>query len=96
MNYVLYGLGAYLILGIVLTRFVFTGASAPRFRFSDFAIGAVIMPVVCVAMLLFILFEKLWARLLIALDFDPPENLRAGPGDLGDPGSPDSDSSETK
>ncbi len=37
------------------------------------------MPVLLVLALLMMLFEKLWARLLVLLDFDPPENMRAGP-----------------
>lgn len=44
------------------------------------------MPLVLLLALLLTLFEKAWARLLIALDFDPPENMRAGPdtSDSGD------------
>ena len=79
MNYVLYGVLAYLALGIFLTRSILMIAPTIRTRFRDYAVGAVLMPVLLLFALLLSLFEKLWARLLIALDYEPPENMRAGP-----------------
>jgi hypothetical protein len=93
MTYVLYGALAYLVIGAGLTRLIFSGPGTPRGTFKDFVIGSLIIPVVSVALLIFILFEKLWARLLIALDYEPPENMRAGP--LEPPGQ-DSDSPKSK
>ena len=84
MNYVLYAISAYLVLGIILTRSVLRTRTF-RLRFSDVALGAVVMPVLSLAMLLCVLFEDIWKRLLIALDFDPPEEMRAGPAAPGSP-----------
>ena len=81
MTYTLSGIAAYLVLGAILTYSVFREMRRPRRRFRDFALGSVLMPILLVLLLLFILFEKLWARLLIVLDFDPPEDMRAGPAE---------------
>jgi len=50
-----------------------------RMRFWDLALGAVVMPVLSVFLFLCVLTEDLWKRLLIALDYNPPEEMRAGP-----------------
>ena len=80
MNYVYFGILAYLVLGVVLTRSVLR-APRRRMRFWDIALGAVVIPVLSLVLFLFILCEDAWKRLLIALDFDPPEEMRAGPKD---------------
>lgn len=86
MKYFLFALSAYLVLGLYLTRSILKTAPTIKLRFKDYAIGAFLMPLVLLLALLLTLFEKAWARLLIALDFDPPENMRAGPdtSDSGD------------
>jgi hypothetical protein len=75
--YVLAGILAYLVLGIILTRYA--AASTMRMKFRDAALGAFFMPVLTACLLLFIFLEKAWKRILIALHFDPPEEMRAGP-----------------
>ncbi len=80
MTYVVFSIvGAYLVLGLCLTRY----ATAPnmRMKFRDVILGAAFMPVLLAFMLLCIFFEKAWKRLLVALAFDPPEEMRAGPDD---------------
>lgn len=78
MDYILLGiLAVYLITGIVLTRSVLRPNR--RLRLREVALGALFMTVLFVFLLLCILFEDLWKRLLIALDFNPPEEMRAGP-----------------
>ena len=92
MYYVLSAVGAYLLIGLILTYNVLVMPSRRR-RLWDIALGAVIMPVLALALLLFALFEELWKRLLIALDYNPPEEMRAGPKppseDGGDGAKPD-------
>lgn len=78
MNYVLIALGAYLVVGVILTYNVLK-IPRRRPRFWDVAVGAVIMPVLSAVLFLCVLFEPLWKRLLIALDYNPPEEMRAGP-----------------
>ncbi|MBY0510784.1 MAG: hypothetical protein K2P94_11635 [Rhodospirillaceae bacterium] len=78
MNYVLIAAGAYLVVGVVLTYNVLK-IPRRRLRFWDVAVGAVIMPVLSAVLFLCVLFEPLWKRLLIALDYNPPEEMRAGP-----------------
>ena len=82
MNYTLFGILAYLVLGVVLTRSVLR-IPRRRLRLRDMALGALFMPVLFVILLLSIFFEDLWKRLLIALDFNPPEEMRAGPDSPG-------------
>ena len=83
MTYILYGiLAAYLIAGLILTRTVLRPNR--RLRYYEVALGAVFMPILFIFLLLCIFFEDLWKRLLIALDFDPPEEMRAGPKDPSD------------
>ncbi len=69
----------YLLIGVVLTRSVSTRGPTLRISFRDVVVGAVLMPVVFLLALVCIAFEELWARLLIALDYEPPEEMRAGP-----------------
>lgn len=78
MIYVVLAVAAYLVLGVVLTWSLLKGTTR-RFRFRDAVLGAVFMPVLFVLLLLFELLEGVWERLLILLDFDPPEEMRAGP-----------------
>lgn len=79
-------IAAYLITGLFLARSVLR-VPRKRMRLRDLALGAVVMPVLSTFLFLCIVFEAWWKRLLIALDYDPPEEMRAGP-DL--PGKKDS------
>jgi len=79
MNYALYALAAYLILGLYLTYVVMSGMHRRKWKFRDWLLGAVAMPMVILAGLLCELFEKLWARLMKVLDLEPPEEMRPGP-----------------
>jgi hypothetical protein len=78
MNYVYAAIFAYLVVGLILSRNVLA-IPRRRMRFWDLMIGAVVMPVLSLILFLSILFEDLWKRLLIALDYNPPEEMRAGP-----------------
>jgi len=78
MNYTLIAIGAYLVVGIMLTR-VILRIPRRRLRFRDMVIGAVAMPVLFLALLFLTFLEDAWKRLLIVLDFTPPEEMRAGP-----------------
>jgi len=78
MNYVYYAILAYLVVGLILTRKVLR-IPRRRMRFWDVAMGAVVMPVLSFALFVCVLSEDLWKRILILLDFDPPEEMRAGP-----------------
>lgn len=77
MIYVLGAVAAYLALGFILTRYV--TAPSLRMKLSDAFLGAFFMPVIMAGLLLCTLYEAAWKRLLIALAFDPPEEMRAGP-----------------
>tara|TARA_R110000868_G_scaffold49259_2_gene158871 strand:+ start:945 stop:1226 length:282 start_codon:yes stop_codon:yes gene_type:complete len=79
MNWTYIGIAAYLALGAFLTHLILMEMHRPRRRIRDFALGAVLAPILLVVLLLLLLFEKLWARLVIILDLEPPENMRAGP-----------------
>lgn len=82
MTYILYGLAAaYLIFGAVLTHSVIAGMHNRRGKIRDWLLGIVFMPIVFVFGLICIGLEKLWARLLIVLDLERAEELRAGPKD---------------
>ena len=83
MNYVWWGIAAYLAVGMVLTLKVLR-IPRRRMRLRDLALGAVVMPVLSTALFLCVLFEDLWRRLIIVLDLDPPEEMRAGPKDPSD------------
>lgn len=76
--YIFLGAVAYVALGLVLTRVLLKGTSQ-RFRVRDAVLGAAFMPILFVFLFLFEALEGLWERLLIALDYDPPEEMRAGP-----------------
>jgi hypothetical protein len=78
MTYVLLAILAYLVVGLIMTRNILV-MPRRRPRFWDLAVGAVVMPVLSVVLFLSILAEDLWKRLLIVLDFNPPEEMRAGP-----------------
>ena len=88
MYYLYAAIFTYLVVGLILTRSVLRAPSR-RMRCWDVARGAVVMPVLSVVLFLCILFEDLWRRLLIALDFDPPENMHAGPDLPGKQDEPD-------
>ncbi len=75
----LIALAFYLVIGLILSRTVLRAKSRGRRSFWDVVVGAAIMPVLFVILLACILFEDLWKRLLIALDYEPPEEMRAGP-----------------
>ncbi len=77
MTYVLSAIATYLALGLFLTRYV--TAPKMRMRFSDLVLGGLFMPIIMTGLLLFMLYEAAWKRILIALAFDPPEEMRAGP-----------------
>ncbi len=81
MNYVLFAIAAYLALGAFLTHSMLAGMQGRRRLLRDWALGSAFLPIVFLVGLLFILFEKLWARLLVFLDLDPAEEMRAGPVD---------------
>lgn len=81
MTYVLYGLlAAYLITGLILTRTILR-APRKRQRLRDLALGAVVMPVLFVALLVAEAFNKAWRRLMLMLDLKPPEEMQPGPPD---------------
>lgn len=83
MNYWYAAAGAYLLFGLYLTHGVFAGMHKPRRRLRDWALGAVSMPVLFVVGLVFMAAERIWARLLPLLDFEKPEEMRAGPVEPG-------------
>ncbi len=85
--YVIWGLiGAYLLTGLIMTRNVLRRPkSRNKMRLHDWVIGSFVMPMMFVFLMACVLWEKLWARLLIVLDFNPPEEMRAGPKDPDDP-----------
>ena len=77
-HYVRYAIAGYLFVGLLLTR-VILRAPSHRMRIRDYLIGSVAMPILFVALLTCVVSEDLMRKILIALDFDPPENMRAGP-----------------
>lgn len=79
MIYLLLAIGAYLVAGLVLTFMILPGPNKRRLRFRDVIIGSIAMPVLFVLLIVFDISEEAWARILIMLDFDPPEIMRAGP-----------------
>ena len=81
MNYLLCGLLAYLVLGVVLSYAILPGPMKRRLRFRDVVLGAFFMPVLFLLLIFFDISEDMWARILIVLDFDPPEKMRAGPAE---------------
>lgn len=80
MTYVLYGCAAaYLLWGIFLTHSLLSGLRRRRTIVRDWLLGPLVLPVLFVVGLVFMACEKLWARLLVMLDYEPPEQMRAGP-----------------
>ena len=81
MTYALYGLLAgYLIIGLILARNVLR-VPRKRQRLRDLALGAVVMPVLFVALLVAELFNKAWRRLMLMLNLKPPEEMQPGAPD---------------
>ncbi len=66
-------LALYLVIGLVLTHSLTYGAPLLRLRFRDYFLGAFAMPMLTLALYLFILMQKAWYRLLLALDYEPEE-----------------------
>jgi hypothetical protein len=66
-------LALYLVIGLVLTHSLTDGAPGLRLRFRDYVLGAFAMPLLTLALYLFILLQKLWYRLLLALDYEPED-----------------------
>lgn len=79
MTYIYIVIAVYLITGLYLTRVMLAGMQRRRSHLRDWVLGSVSMPVVMLIGLLCLVVEKLWARLLVALDYEPPEEMRAGP-----------------
>ena len=82
------GAAAYLIGGFFLTRSILKSTTM-RLSFRDVVFGSVFMPILFVFFLLFELMEEAWKRLLLTLDFDAPEEMRAGPVEPADDRKPD-------
>ncbi len=82
MIYVLYGLAAaYLIFGAILTHAMLAAMHRRRHPLKDWVFGILGMPVLFFIGVVFMACEKLWARLLLLLAFEKPEEMRAGPKD---------------
>ena len=79
MLYVYIGIAVYLAFGAFLTSSMLASMHRRRHPVHDWLFGSVCMPVLFVVGLVFLACEKLWARLLPLLDFEKPEDLRAGP-----------------
>ncbi|MBX7199233.1 MAG: hypothetical protein K1X51_07625 [Rhodospirillaceae bacterium] len=84
MTYVYIGIGVYYVLGFILTRVILKGTTL-RMGFRDFIVAPFAMPVLFVVLMVFDLSEEAWARILVMLDFDPPEKMRAKPIDKFQP-----------
>ncbi|MGE4064539.1 MAG: hypothetical protein AB7E79_14330 [Rhodospirillaceae bacterium] len=85
MNYALYALAAYLIVGLYLTHLVISSMVRRKWKFRDWILGAFAMPLVILAGLACELWEKAWARLMKILDLEPPEEMRPGPAAPANP-----------
>lgn len=82
MTYVLWGIAAaYLAFGAFLTSSMMAAMHRRRHPIRDWVLGSCFMPVLFVVGLVCMFCEKLWARILPLLDFEPPEQMRAGPAD---------------
>ncbi|MHB1206237.1 MAG: hypothetical protein ACYCZX_11755 [Rhodospirillaceae bacterium] len=79
MIYLIIGVSAYLAAGLVLTYMILPGPMKRALRFRDVIVGPIAMPVLFVLLIVFDISEEAWARILIMLDFDPPEVMRARP-----------------
>lgn len=84
MNYLYIGLGVYYLLGFVLTRVILKGTTI-RMGLRDFLFAPLAMPVLFVVLMVFDISEEAWAKILVILDFDPPEQMRAKPLDKFQP-----------
>lgn len=78
MGYVYIGIAVYYVLGFILTRVILKGTTI-RMSFRDFVVAPFAMPVLFVVLMVFDISEEAWARILVMLDFDPPEQMRAKP-----------------
>ena len=78
INYYYVALATYLVLGFILTRIVLKGTSL-KLGFRDVIVGPVVMPVLFMILICFDISEEVWAKILIILHFDPPEQMRAKP-----------------
>lgn len=78
MNYLYIGIGVYYVLGFILTRVILKGTTI-RMGFRDFLVAPLAMPVLFVVLMAFDVSEEAWAKILVILDFDPPERMRAKP-----------------
>ena len=79
MVYVWAGLAAYLVIGLILTYSILPGPNKRPLRFRDIVLGSLFMPILFVILIVFDISEEMWAKILIVLDFDPPEIMRAKP-----------------
>lgn len=84
MNYLYIGIAVYYVLGFILTRVILKGTSI-RMGFRDFLVAPLAMPVLFVALMVCDISEEAWAKILVMLDFDPPEKMRARPIDKFQP-----------
>lgn len=78
MNYLYIGIGIYYVLGFILTRVILKGTTI-RMGFRDFLVAPLAMPVLFVVLMVFDVSEEAWAKILVILDFEPPERMRAKP-----------------
>jgi hypothetical protein len=85
MLYVGIVLGLYLILGVVLTRWLTVRAPGMRIRFNDLVMGALSMPVIIATALICVAASKLWVRLLLLLDYEPEERPDSAKANNGTP-----------
>lgn len=76
MTYVYIGIGAYLVIGFILTRVVLKGTTM-RLSFRDLVVGPIAMPVLFLVLLVFDISEEAWSNILAMLAFDRPEIMRA-------------------
>ena len=79
MTYLLILLAVYWLFGAGLTYSMRSGMHRRRTPVRDWLLGPVAMPVLFLVGLIFMACEKLWARLLPLLDYEKPEEMRAGP-----------------
>ncbi len=75
----------YLVLGIVLTRWLSLRAPGVRMRFNDIIMGAISMPVIIAAALICVAATSLWVRLLLLLDYEPEERPDSSKANAGTP-----------
>jgi hypothetical protein len=80
VTYLYIGIAIYYVLGFILTRVILKGTTI-RMGFRDFLFAPLAMPVLFVVLMVFDISEEAWAKMLVMLDFDPPEQMRAKPID---------------